>query len=286
MTRTWCNESTTFYEFFFLGHESIAGSIVVSTNRTEQTRLQVKVTVDVEGRINYAETTELSEHSRTGLYGVTSRTTEGPLTPATLKTLTPAHAEIFEYAPESALSTMCGAWLSDLLEWVFQTAMREDRLAVPIDLSMSPEPMRAEPVAPPTPPRNEVPRVPPPPPPPRPSVSPEPPPVPMPSPEPPVGVARRAAPDLLVATTNSGDRWEVEGPETYMGRSKQCSIVLKSQRVSRKHASITREDDGFYINDLGAANGIWAGTDKVDREKIEDGSEYIIGDVLVSFAYA
>lgn len=91
------------------------------------------------------------------------------------------------------------------------------------------------------------------------------------------------SPDKLLATTNTGDSWEVVDEETFIGRSKQCAIVLKSQRVSRKHASVTRDDDGFYINDLGAANGIWAGTEKIDRERIEHGAEYIIGDVLMTF---
>ncbi|MEO1334179.1 MAG: FHA domain-containing protein [Myxococcota bacterium] len=275
LMRTWCNESTTFYEFYFLGHEAVSGSIMVATNRPEQTRLQIKVTAEVEGRLNYAEITELAEHRRTGLYGVTTRTMDGRVTPDNLETLTPMHAEIFEYAPESALNTLCGAWLSGLLNWIYETVGQDIDAPAPmpsIDLAV-PEPARA-----PEPIRSEPPR-------PAPAAlrPPEPDPAPMPAP---VAMAPPpASPSKLVATTTNGDRWEVDAAETYMGRSKQCSIVLKSQRVSRKHASITREDDGFYINDLGAANGIWAGTDKIEREKIENGAEYIIGDVLVSFQY-
>ena len=285
LMRTWCNESTTFYEFFYLGHEAVAGSIVVATNRPEQTRLQVKVTAEVEGRLSYAEITELREHSRTGLYGVTSRTMDGRLTPDSLPTLSPGHAEIFEYAPESALSTVCGTWLHELLGWVFETVTSGDSDDVPVAPAVDiPMPVESARPAAAVPASNASPRpvfTPPEPPPPPPAD-----PLPPPRPAAPVSPAAAASPDSLVATTTTGDRWEVNAPETYMGRSKQCSIVLKSQRVSRKHASITREDDGFYINDLGAANGIWAGTDKIERERIEDGSEYIIGDVLVSFAFA
>ena len=203
---------------------------------------------------------------------------EGRVTPDRLETLTPAHAEIFEYAPESALSTVCGVWISELLLWVFETVGQEGEAALPIEMGMpAAEPRRAEPASA----RSELPR---------PNAAPQrpvlvPDPVPPPPAEPPPAPRHAPAPAVLVASTSTGDRWEVDAPETYMGRSKQCSIVLKSQRVSRKHASITREDDGFYINDLGAANGIWAGTDKVEREKIANGSEYIIGDVLVSFSY-
>ncbi len=283
MMRTWCNESTTFYEFFFLGHEAMAGSIIVSTHRADQTRLQVKVTVEIEGRLSYTETTELAEHSRTGLYGVTTRTMEGRVTPDRLETLTPAHAEIFEYAPESSLSTVCGVWLAELLKWTFEIAGQDGAMAVaaPVEAAPPAPPMRA-PALPDA--RNDGPRsaaAPN-----RPVLVPDPAPGPPPPPEPSPPAIPRGVGGVLVARTSNGERWQVDGPETYMGRSKQCSIVLKSQRVSRKHASITREDDGFYINDLGAANGIWAGTDKVEREKIEDGSEYIIGDVLVSFSYA
>ena len=282
LVRTWSNESTTYYEFLFMGHEAMTGSMVIETNRAQPTRLQVKVSIDVEGRLSYAETTELAEHSRTGLYGVTTRTMEGRITPDRLETLTPAHAEIFEYAPESALNTICGRWIHDLLFWAFEAASHDEEIEVSLgDVDMA-EPAPPPPAPAPAPAmRSNGPR-------------PSPPtkrPTPEPMPAPPVDLApppvapRSNGPSVLVATTTNGDRWEVDSAETYMGRSKQCAIVLKSQRVSRKHASITREDDGFYINDLGAANGIWAGTDKVERERIENGAEYIIGDVLVSFSY-
>ena len=63
---------------------------------------------------------------------------------------------------------------------------------------------------------------------------------PIPAPPPPV----QPADDIdksrrLFAATNTGDSWEVTDEETYIGRSKQCTIGLKSQRVSRKHASCT-----------------------------------------------
>jgi hypothetical protein len=87
----------------------------------------------------------------------------------------------------------------------------------------------------------------------------------------------------LNCTTNQGESFEITSEETFIGRSKQCAIVLKSQRVSRKHACVTKEADGFYINDLGAANGIWAGSEKIDREKIETGDEFIVGDVVLTF---
>jgi hypothetical protein len=339
LLRTWTNEATTYYEFQFLAFEDLHGTIVVSTSRPETSRLRLLITVDVEGRLGYSDSSEFREHARTGLFGATVRTvdvTTGNLDADKIAAPTAAQAEIFEYAPESALHTACGAWFTNVF-----SAMRAQLLDGADGDDEVPEIKPAsKPLPAPTPIKKEAPA----------PVKAAPPIVEEdeeeeePAPElededeleladdepvkpvitPPKpsstgqGAARRAretmdapAPSLapakqdvrreplpapekpkkggvgkLRASTNAGDNWDLNDPETFIGRSKQCAVVLKSQRVSRKHASITKEDDGFYINDLGAANGIWVGTEKIDREKIEDGSEYIIGDVLVTFTYA
>lgn len=267
LLRTWTNETTTYYEFQFLAYEDMSGTLVVSTARPEDTRLRLTATLDVEHRIGYSDVSEFAQHARTGLYGSIVRTVEittGDLPTDGLDSPTSAEAEIFEYAPESALLTSCGRWIAALLDCVrAQLLDGEEQVdAGPSASAPTPSPAKKrpkrEPVEPPVEraaPPPEKPRAP-----------------------------KRPTIGTLYATTNSGDSWEVTDQETFLGRSKQCSIVLKSQRVSRKHASITREDDGYFINDLGAANGIWAGTEKIDREQIVDGAEYIIGDVLVSFS--
>lgn len=282
LLRTWTKETTTYYEFHFLAYEDMSGTIVVSTERPEDTRIRLTATIDVENRIGYSDISEFTQHPRTGLYGSIVRTVElskGELRTDNVHSPTSAEAEIFEYAPESALLTHCGQWIAGLLGAVRAQLLDGEVADEPAAPAVSaPRPAPALPVKKRSSKRETM-EAPP-------ERAPEPPtPVPTPAPvkERPAA-AKRASIGTLFATTNSGDSWEVTDQETFLGRSKQCSIVLKSQRVSRKHASITREDDGFYINDLGAANGIWAGTEKIDRERIVDGSEYIIGDVLVSFA--
>lgn len=344
LLRTWTNEATSYFEFQFLAFEDLGGTVVVSTSRPEPNRLRVQVTVDVPGRLGYSDQSELLEHSRTGLYGATLRTvdvTQGDLDPSRISPLTASAAEIFEFAPESALHTGCGEWFISLFSAIRGQLLDGEEAAAPAEkparLAAAPAPSalppksstgalpKKEPAAVPL--RSVAPA-------PAPELElddddggePEPPP-PAPAPIPkPASTGQNAprrvretveapAPSLpaapkaevrreplppseparskkasgagkLRASTNTGESWDLEDAETFIGRSKQCAVVLKSQRVSRKHASITREDDGYYINDLGAANGIWVGTEKIDREKIEDGSEYIIGDVLVTFTYA
>lgn len=313
LVRTWCEETTTYFEFLVLAHEGLTGRLTVRVARPEQNRLHVKIDAVASG-LEYTETVELAEHPRTGLQGYRRRDVvvrTGSLEPADLPSLGAAEAEILEYAPESALHTGCGHWLARVLARLCQAVLarpeptadgpRTDGATKPppgfpseprrsgapgsspaIDLQSRRAGGSADVIPPdartgPTGSLGEIRaplggsgagRV-------APSSSAMQAPTPLP-----------AKPRKLFASTNAGDSWEIVDPETYIGRSKQCMIVLKSQRVSRKHASVTQENEGWFINDLGAANGIWAGAEKIDRELIEDGAEYIIGDVLLTFTYS
>ena len=306
LVRTWTSDAATSYEFAFLAHEQLYGMLVITTSRPEPSRLRLEASLEVEGRLGYVDASEFVEHPRTGLHGGTVRTFDvhlGRIAAERIGNLSTHEAEILEYAPESALATQCGRWIQSVLAAVRAELLDgedgEERSAAPSAAPSAPSPLPV-PAAPsrqavaPTslPPSSSLRR----------TREPEPVPAPVmerarpdpvmerPRPEPKLPEPKPAAPepkrrglDKLLASTSSGESWELTDAETYIGRSKQCAVVLKSQRVSRKHASITREEDGFFINDLGAANGIWAGTEKIERERIEDGSEYIIGDVLVTF---
>ena len=56
---------------------------------------------------------------------------------------------------------------------------------------------------------------------------------------------------ILQITEPTGRSWEVELPQgtASIGRSKENDIVLNDRRVSRKHAWISSEGDGFRIVD-------------------------------------
>jgi hypothetical protein len=307
LVRASTEEATTTFEFLFLAHEALAGAVKIATSRPDPHRVRMEVAVEVPGRLAHSESHELAEHPRTGLFGATVRTVEGDLPAEALPELGALEGEIFEFAPESALSTLCGRWLLRALEAVRRAVLDGEHEAeaepeppAPVSSREGRRAREPEPELPRVEPRPEPryerpePRVERP----EPRVEraaarpeprldrPEPRPEPRMSAPAPVSAPARKRVQKLLVSTSSGESWEVTDPETYIGRSKQCAIVLKSQRVSRRHASITLEEDGFYLNDLGAANGIWAGTEKIEREKLDDGCEYIVGDVLLTFALA
>ena len=62
----------------------------------------------------------------------------------------------------------------------------------------------------------------------------------------------------------SGDRTDV-GDVFTIGRSSECDLVIESGRVSRKHAMIRREGNGFVFYDLQSANGSWVDDRLVDQ---------------------
>ena len=322
LVRTWCEETVTHFDFEWLAHASRSGHLSIRVSRPEPARLMVKLQLDASNLPQYTEVLEFTEHPRTGLQGRSTRIAhaEGispPVDSPRPRPLAAAEAEIFEYAAESALHTECGLWFGHLLEELhahFEIAAeggieskeavngasphmdREISAAIEAVSPSIPAPREPPPIAPP-PVREPPPPEPVPVPRPRmtaPEPDPEPirpPPAPslipqMPGMSPERAPPPSAVPSRLFVATNAGESWEIGEGETYIGRSKQCTVVLKSQRVSRKHASVTFESGAWFINDLGAANGIWAGSEKVEREPIEDGSEYIIGDVLLTFTFA
>ena len=65
----------------------------------------------------------------------------------------------------------------------------------------------------------------------------------------------------LDITHADGSKTEValapECQEWTIGRSAECAVVLRSQRVSRRHARLVRVNDVFFIEDCGSAAGVF-----------------------------
>lgn len=267
-------------EFNFMSRKDLTGSVVFTPSRPEPARLRVKTVLDIEGKLGYIEMLEFVQHPRSGLFGLVDRgfeLTEGWIAHGSLSALPANEAVALAESPSRAILPGCGAWLHRLLEVVVGAVTLEASLE---QTQRPPARSSAERAAPllsvagtaESPPAEIDAGL-------KPRISLGAPPT--------LSIERKPPPDVrrIMLSTNSGETWSINGNKTYIGRSKQCSIILKSQRVSRRHASVTMERDGFYLNDLGAANGIWAGSTKIERERIEHGAEYVIGDVLVTFTY-
>jgi hypothetical protein len=85
-----------------------------------------------------------------------------------------------------------------------------------------------------------------------------------------------AAARVLTLHGERGPLARVERDRFVIGRGRHCDLVIDSAKVSREHAVIRREADGWWIEDLGSSNGTWIDRSRVDRRRIADGDEYYI----------
>lgn len=92
----------------------------------------------------------------------------------------------------------------------------------------------------------------------------------------PTGDVRLDAPGTLYLVGEGGEIDKISKDRFLVGRGKHCDRVIDSAKVSREHAVIVREADGWYIQDLGSANGTWFQRARIDRRRIEDGDEYFV----------
>lgn len=68
----------------------------------------------------------------------------------------------------------------------------------------------------------------------------------------------RLLPRLKLLALNGGAvgaEWELQGAVLILGRDHDCDISLPDSSVSRRHAQIIRQADGYFLSDLQSANG-------------------------------
>ena len=69
-----------------------------------------------------------------------------------------------------------------------------------------------------------------------------------------------------------------------LGRSKDCDIRLADPNVSRRHAEVRPDGDGFLIVDLDSTNGIEVDGKRVKVLALTDGARFRLGSTDVTFA--
>ncbi len=68
--------------------------------------------------------------------------------------------------------------------------------------------------------------------------------------------------------------------KTVVGRAPDCDIVLDDRFASRVHASITRRENAFIVEDAGSKNGVM-----LNNKRLGEGTKGILADgVVVTFA--
>ena len=88
----------------------------------------------------------------------------------------------------------------------------------------------------------------------------------------------------IVEVVLGDEKHQLEGRGPWsVGRSQENDIVINDPNVSRKHARISRADNGFVVEDLGSTNGTLLDGAPIDRERIEGGDELTFGQSTARF---
>ena len=77
--------------------------------------------------------------------------------------------------------------------------------------------------------------------------------------------------------------YQLAEPVTVIGRSRRCDIVLTDPNVSRQHAEVRRQDDGFLLLDLGSTNGTRVNRRDVKQVVLQHGDRVELGTTELVF---
>lgn len=82
---------------------------------------------------------------------------------------------------------------------------------------------------------------------------------------------------VVVRGPGAGSRYLLDRDATTIGRHPEAHVFLDDVTVSRRHALVRREADGFVVEDLGSLNGTYVAGSRVERHRLEAGDELQVG---------
>ncbi len=80
-----------------------------------------------------------------------------------------------------------------------------------------------------------------------------------------------------------GRRTPLEGQSYVFGREADADLVIARNSVSRRHAQLARDDNGWFVEDLGSTNGSFVNEERVQRQYLRDGDQLRFGDTIFKF---
>ena len=83
---------------------------------------------------------------------------------------------------------------------------------------------------------------------------------------------------VTLGPQDAGKVYRLDAGECLLGRRLDCHICIPDQRISRRHARIRREGDGYALEDLGSCNGSFVNGRRIQgSSRLRHGDEVEIG---------
>lgn len=89
---------------------------------------------------------------------------------------------------------------------------------------------------------------------------------------------------VIAEGKEAGREFEFDQASVLIGRTNECDVILYETGVSRKHAQISEEAGGFFIEDLGSSNGTRVNGETISgRLALKSGDAISLGPVSFNF---
>ena len=82
---------------------------------------------------------------------------------------------------------------------------------------------------------------------------------------------------------NAGSKFFLDSDVTVVGRHPDTDIFLDDITVSRRHAEIRRDENGFSLHDVGSLNGTYVNRERVEGAELRAGDEVQVGKFKLVF---
>ena len=89
----------------------------------------------------------------------------------------------------------------------------------------------------------------------------------------------------ILAGPGVGERVEILGERTLVGRGSQCDLRLASPHVSRQQCELIRQQDHLILENLGSVNVTYLNDRPIDRVYVQDGDLITFCDIALRVAF-
>jgi diguanylate cyclase (GGDEF)-like protein len=91
---------------------------------------------------------------------------------------------------------------------------------------------------------------------------------------------------VVLAGSNVGEMYKIDGPEVVIGRAMSVQLRLNDDGISRRHCRLLQIGSRVIVEDLGSANGTLVNGDMVQRHELVDGDKIRLGaNTMLKFTY-
>ena len=65
-----------------------------------------------------------------------------------------------------------------------------------------------------------------------------------------------------------------------VGSGRQCHVWVNSPQIETRHLQFGRDEEGWYVEDLGSEHGTFLGDERISLRRVQDGDEYRLAGYL------